>query len=134
MAILRAALAYFAVVFAVGFALGIVRVLALVPVVGERSAELMELPLMLAASVGAAHWICRRLRVPPRAAPRLAMGAIALCLLLAVEFTVVLQLRGLSIAQYLDARDPVSGGAYAATLLAFALAPWWLGRRDRRTV
>jgi ABC-type uncharacterized transport system permease subunit len=126
---LRAALAYFAIVFGVGFALGTLRVLWLLPALGERMAELTELPLMLLASALAARWVCARLRVPATARARLAMGAAALLLLLAVESTVVLALRGQTIAENLAQRDPVSGAAYALSLLAFALWPWWFGRR-----
>lgn len=129
--ILSAASAYFAAVFAVGFALGTLRVLVLVPMLGTRWAELVELPLMVAASVWLARRICRRLQVPSAAAPRFAVGALALLALLAVEFGLVLRLRGLGLDEYLAQRDPVSGTAYALSLLAFALAPWWVGRRDR---
>lgn len=52
---------YFALVFAVGFALGAVRVLWLVPRLGERAAELLEAPFMLAASFFFARWVVRRL-------------------------------------------------------------------------
>lgn len=124
-----AACAYFAIVFAIGFALGVPRVLWLVPLLGERVAELAELPLMLLASALAARWTCQRLRVPPRAAARLAMGGIALGLLLAVEFTVVLALRGQTIGESLAARDPVSGTGYLLSLVAFSLWPAWFGRR-----
>jgi hypothetical protein len=129
MTTLRAAFAYFAIVFTVGFALGIVRVTWLVPALGGRWAELLELPLMVAASAVAARWVCARLHVPARPGARLAMGGLALALLLAVEFTLVLWLRGETIAANLAGRDPVSGSAYALALLAFALAPWWFGRR-----
>jgi len=40
------------------------------------------------------------------------MGCVALGLLLAAEFTLVLWLRGLSISEYLASRDPVSGTVY----------------------
>lgn len=127
------AFAYFAIVFAVGFALGVPRVLWLAPALGERAAELVELPLMLLASALAARWTCARLRVPPAAGARLAMGGIALALLLSVEFSVALALRGQTIAENLASRDPVAGAAYALSLLAFALWPWWFGRRDAAT-
>jgi hypothetical protein len=130
MPVIGAAFAYFAIVFAVGFALGALRVAAVAPALGARWAELAEMPLMLAASALAARWACARLRVPPRAGPRLAMGMLALALLLATEFTVVLALRGQTIADNLATRDPVSGVAYALSLLAYALFPWWFGRRD----
>jgi hypothetical protein len=132
MRILPAALAYFAIVFAIGFALGTLRVLWLLPAFGERTAELAELPLMLIASALAARWTCARLRVPASRTARLAMGGVALLLLLGVEFTVVLALRGQTIAENLASRDPVSGAAYALSLLAFALWPWWFARGDPR--
>lgn len=127
-----AAFAYFAIVFAVGFALGVLRVGWLVPALGTRWAELLELPLMVAASAFAARWACARLRVPPDPRTRLVMGATALAILLAVEFSMVLALRGQTIAGNLASRDPVSGTAYALALLAFGLFPWWFGRRQAR--
>jgi hypothetical protein len=130
MTAIGAAFVYFAIVFAVGFALGVLRVGWLVPALGARWAELLELPLMVAASVFAARWTCARLRVPQTPGPRLSMGALALALLLAMEFTLVLTLRGQTIAENLASRDPVSGTGYALSLLAFALFPWWFGRRD----
>ncbi len=47
MQILRAAVFYFLLVFGAGFLLGIGRVLLIVPLLGERTAELLEMPLML---------------------------------------------------------------------------------------
>lgn len=41
-----AGLAYFAVVFAAGFALGVLRVLFAMPILGETVAVLFELPVM----------------------------------------------------------------------------------------
>jgi hypothetical protein len=126
---LRAGLLYFAAVFAVGFVLGTVRVLWAVPRFGPRGAELMEMPLMLVAIVLAALWGVRWLAVSPRQWVRLSMGLVALGCLLLTEFTVVLQLQGLSIAEYVANRDPVSGTAYILMLVLFALMPWLLARR-----
>jgi hypothetical protein len=131
MQIVKAALLYYAIVFGCGFALGVVRTLWLVPAVGARIAELCELPLMMAISVLAAAWVTRRLAVPRHAGPRLAMGGIALALLLAFEFGLVLQLRGVTFAEYFATRDPVSGSAYAMSLVLFGLAPWLLARLGR---
>ncbi len=55
------AASYFVAVFAVGFGLGVLRVTLVVPALGERLAELAEMPFMIAASVFFAwrfvrHW------------------------------------------------------------------------------
>ena len=52
---LLAGAAYFAVVFATGFALGVVRVLVTAPRLGETGAVLLEVPIILAASWFAAR-------------------------------------------------------------------------------
>jgi len=117
---------YFALVFSVGFLLGIVRVLALVPLVGERWAELAEMPLMLLAIIVAARFVVRRFPAPQRAS-YLVSGGIALLLLVVVELSVVLAIRGLSISQYFAERDPVAGSVYVVMLVVFAVMPWLLG-------
>lgn len=116
--------AYFASVFLLGFGLGILRTLWLEPVLGVRWAELVELPVMLVAIYFVARWIARRFSLATR--PVLvgfALGAVGLSLLLVAELTVVLSLRGLTVAQYVAGRDPVSGTAYALSLLLFAAMP-----------
>lgn len=122
-------LVYFAMVLAVGFFLGTMRVLWLVPAVGERTAEFIEAPLMLLAIALAARFVVRRFPGPGDAGFLLS-GAGALALLLSVEFTVVLTLRGLTISEYLAQRDPVAGALYVFLLAVFALAPWFVARRS----
>lgn len=127
--IAAAGAAYFALAFAAGFVLGTIRVLALVPRVGERAAELIEAPLMLAVVVAAARFVVRRFVPGAPAAARLAVGLLGVALLLAVEFTVVLALRGLSPAEYFAGRDPVAGAVYVALLALFAAMPALVERR-----
>ena len=115
-------------VFTVGFMLGTIRTLWLVPLVGERMAELAEAPLMLAAIFYSARFVTRRFPAN-RAADHIASGLFALGLLLLVEFTVVLSLRGLSIREYLAERDSVAGAVYLVMLVLFAAMPWLVGRR-----
>ncbi len=57
------------------------------------------------------------------------MGCVALGLLRVAEFTLVRWLRGLSITEYLAARDPVSGTVYYLMLGGFAIMPFLVGRR-----
>ena len=118
----RAGLVYFASVFGVGFVLGTLRVLLLVPHLGPRMAELVELPVMVLASYVCARWVVRRF-APLSAAQRLGVGATALALLVVAELGVVVAIQGQGLAQYVAGRDPVSGTAYLASLVAFALMP-----------
>ena len=126
---MKAGALYFALVFGAGFALGTLRVLLVVPRLGARTAELIEAPLMLAVTFLAARWTVRRLAVPPRWVPRLAMGCFALALLLIAEFTLALGLRGLSLREYFATLDPVSGTVYYSLLVVFALMPLLVARR-----
>lgn len=125
---IQAAVLYFVLVFGVGFVLGTVRVLWIVPHFGTRWAELMEMPLMLAVSFITARWIVQRFAVPFTVFNRLGMGCIALALMLIAEFTLVLRLQGLSIGEYLATRDPVAGTVYYIMLGLFAIAPLLVSR------
>ena len=122
------AVVYFVAVFAVGFVLGALRVTLVVPALGERVAELCEMPFMIAASVLFAWQLVRRWRLG--IAPAAAGGVIALALLVGAELALVGFTRGVTIEQYVASRDPVAGIAYVAALIAFMLAPsgaaWWL--------
>lgn len=127
----RAALAYFALVFGAGFAFGAVRVPLLAPRVGERAAELVEMPFMLLAIVLAARWIVRRFALAGHGRAAWQVGLLALALLLGAEVALAAALRGQGPAQALLERDPVAGGAYYAALCAYAAMPAWLATRRR---
>lgn len=119
---------YFTLVFGAGFLLGVVRVTWVVPRVGERAAELLEAPIMLAVTVLAAKLVARRLAIPPTLAARLGVGCVALSLLVTAELALVLS-RGLTIGDYAASRDPVAGAVYLAMLVAFTMMPWFVARR-----
>ncbi|MBX7501512.1 hypothetical protein K3181_08660 [Qipengyuania sp. YG27] len=84
MTILRAALAYWAAIFALGFALGAMRVLWGAEALGETGFILVEVPVLLAASWFAARWLVRRHAVRSTGAAAL-MGALAFALLMGAE-------------------------------------------------
>jgi hypothetical protein len=121
---------YFAIVFAAGFVFGTVRVLWLVPRVGVRLAELTEVPLMLAVIFFAARWINRRFLTARGQSARLVVGVVAFALLLLAELILGMTLAGLTPREVFLNHDPVSGTVYYLSLGVFALAPWYLGRRD----
>ena len=131
MSTLRAALAYFTLVFGAGFLLGVARVLLLVPRLGARTAELLEMPVMLLVIVLAARWTGRRFEAARAVGGAWAVGLLALALLSGAEIALAAGLRGLSPAQALFDRDPVAGAAYALALLAYAAMPAWLASRGR---
>lgn len=85
-----AGLMYFAILFAVGFALGTVRVFVLLPrldtALGETIAVLIELPIILTISWVVCRWLVGRFMVAEGVAPRLLMGGLAFALLLSAEF------------------------------------------------
>ena len=126
--VLRASLVYFALTFSAGFVLGPLRILFLVPRVGARTAELIEMPVMIGITWLAARWVTWAFSVPPERGPRLSMGVMAGTLLLLTEFTLVLRLRGLTLEEYFATRDPVSGAAYYAALLLLMLMPLLVNR------
>jgi len=87
MEILRSGVLYFALVFGAGFVLGSIRILWVVPHLGTRMAELMETPIMFVVIIVAAGWVVRRFGLPSTTSIRLAMGCVALGLMLVAEFT-----------------------------------------------
>lgn len=127
--ILRVGLLYFSLVFAIGFVLGTIRTLWIVPNVGPKIAELMEMPVMLLVTILAARWVVRRLSFCGTPVGRLSVGVVALGLLLMAEFAVVVWIRELTIAQYLASRDPLTGSVYLVMLVAFAVMPLLVRRK-----
>ncbi|MCE9597583.1 MAG: hypothetical protein K8S54_06405 [Spirochaetia bacterium] len=80
----KAGLAYFAVVFFAGFVFGTIRVLLLIPHLGEVTAVCLELPIMIALSWFVCRSICRRFAVH-KLKHRAATGLLAFLFLMAAE-------------------------------------------------
>lgn len=122
-AALRAGIFYFAIVFMLGFALGTVRVLLIVPRFGETNAVLLELPVMMAFSWIACARLARRFAVPPGIAERLAMGGIAFALLMLGELGVSVWAFGRTVAEHVASFQTTSARLGLAAQIAFALFP-----------
>jgi len=106
-----AGLIYFLLVFAVGWVLGPIRGLREVPHLGRTTASLLEAPLMLMAMIVSARWVLRRLDVPYVLNTPVAIGLVALGILLGAEFTVDggrAVCRSKHLASYLSAHGLIS--------------------------
>ena len=122
-AMIRASFLYFALVMGAGFLLGSVRVLFVVPHLGERWAELAEMPIMAMVIFVAAGYILRRYPEVQTRGRALVVGFTALALSVSAELVLAVLLQSQSLAEYLASRDKISGSVYLVMLVAFALMP-----------
>lgn len=120
---IKAGMAYFFLAFGAGFVMGTIRVPFLVPRLGERVAELIEMPFMFIVIVLAARFITKRFALPATALVRLTTGFLALGLLIAAELLLAVAVQDRSLGDYVSSRDPVSGSVYLAMLALFAVMP-----------
>jgi hypothetical protein len=126
--ICKASCLYFGLVFGAGFLFGAVRVPLLVPRLGVRVAELLEMPLMLLVVIIAARHVVRRFDLFLATGECVGIGLSALALMIGAELCLAALMQGRPLAQYIAGRDPVSGGAYLALLCLYAAMPWVIAR------
>lgn len=129
-----AGVVYFALVFGVGFVLGTLRVLFIVPRLGEFMAVIIELPIILTAAWIICDRISARLVVPRRWQTRLAMGAVAFVLLMLAELALSIALFGDTVAKHFAAyaaAPEAVGLAGQALFAAFPLIQIAISRGDR---
>lgn len=119
----RAGAVYFLAVFLAGFVLGTMRVLVLVPYMGEIAAVSLEIPLMLFISWVAAGRIISWLGVPALVMARLVMGGFAFALLMLAEFGLSLWLFDRSLAAHLAHYSTLAGAVGLTAQVVFALIP-----------
>jgi hypothetical protein len=122
----KAGLAYFLVVFAAGFAIGVLRVLFATPRLGETVAVLFELPFMLALSWLACRWLVTSFGVGPALSSRAAMGGVALVLLLAAEFGIASLAFERALADHLQYYRGLPTLLGLVGLIAFAAFPMFV--------
>ena len=119
---------WFAVIFALGFLLGPIRVLFLEPRLGPFGAVAMEAVPMLAAMIALAPRIARLFDVPAAWRPLLAMGVTGLVLTMVAETLLAALLRGRGIGFWLERVETPEGWIYLLLLAALALMPALRGR------
>jgi hypothetical protein len=84
-ALLRFAVYYALGMFALGFVLGTVRTLALLPLMGALAAVCIEVPVMLAASWWYSRWLLAKQSYPYHTVTLLRWGMVAFALLVGME-------------------------------------------------
>lgn len=104
-----AGLAYFAIVFAAGFALGTIRVVLLIPRIGATAAVLIELPVILTVSWIACSWLVTTFDVPHQSGPRLLMGGAAFLTLMCAELGLSVLAFGRTVPDHLDQYHTIHG-------------------------
>ncbi|MBX3329675.1 MAG: hypothetical protein KF722_04680 [Nitrospira sp.] len=127
--VLKAGTIYFLVAVGAEFVLEIIRLQVVALHVGERLAEMLEIPNVLLATIIGARWVVDRFTLPPLPGIRLSVGLVALVLLLIAEGTVILPLHGLSVTEYLAGQDSVVGIAPLGALGVFTVMPFLVGYR-----
>jgi predicted MPP superfamily phosphohydrolase len=125
---LIAATAYFLAVFALGFVLGTIRVIFIMPRFGELIATLAELPVMLMASYHICLWALNHWGVPPRGAIRWTMVPIFLVFLFTFEILFGLALFGRALSEQLAALATLAGALGLLAQVIAALLPVFVGK------
>ena len=126
---LQAGCTYFARAFAVGFLLGVLRTLVLVPRIGETMAVLIELPIIL----GVSWLICGHIlrRAPLSSGEAVVMGAAAFVLLMIAELSMSILLANRTFTAHLALDSDVAHLLGLAGQIAFALFPVLQAMRHR---
>jgi uncharacterized membrane protein len=133
LASIKAGFAYGLIVFAVGFGLGTIRVLLLVPQLGATIAVLLEAPIILATSWLVSRRCAERESVRVDLGARMLMGAIAFVTLLFAEIGVSVVVFGRSLAEHLAGYQSVPGVIGLAAQICFASFPFLQAEIHRRS-
>lgn len=118
--------AYGAGAFAIGFLLGMLRELVLIPAFGERAGHLIEFPLVTGLVAALGLWVGRR-----ASPPGILLGPGGVAVLVLLESTLALGVFGQTVPEYLAHYDLMQGALFPYGLAIMALAPI-LGKRSRR--
>ncbi len=122
MAVLGAAVLYFAIVFGVGFVLGPVRIFWLEPRFGKTIAAVCEAPFLLIAMGLAAVWVRNRFGLA-NTRGLIMVGVAALMLIILADTSLGFAMRGIAWADQISYLSTDAGRIYLALLMAFSAMP-----------
>jgi len=119
---------YFAIVFAVAFGLGALRVIWIAPALGALTATALEIPIVLAMSWWASARTTSWLAVPPKSADRALMGVVSFAFLMSAEIFLGTVAFGRSLSEQMSGYAQPAGVLGLAGQIAFAIVPWLQAR------
>jgi hypothetical protein len=115
--------AYFASVFAAGIILGAIRVMLVVPAIGDLAGVLLELPFLLGWSWIVCGWLLRRMARPVGLSERAVMGATGFMILMTAEVGLSILAEDRSLTTWFSQYRDTSALAGLFGQVAFALIP-----------
>ena len=118
----KAGALYAIIVFLIGFILGTIRVLLLIPRLGETNAVIVEAPIILAASWFVCRWCVDRLDVEPTVPARSLMGLVAFLVLMSFEVGLG-AVFGRTLVDQLATYRSIAGAIGLAAQMIFATFP-----------
>lgn len=120
---LVAGIAYFSIVFAIGFVLGTIRYVAAQYGWSESRMVFAEIPIMLAASWVLSGELVPRFSVPQQVGARVAMGGVAFALLMVAEVGVSILAFERTVLEHVRSYGSSRGMVGLLGQIAFALIP-----------
>ncbi|MBW4458945.1 MAG: hypothetical protein KME47_01690 [Nodosilinea sp. WJT8-NPBG4] len=120
---IRVGFLYFVAVFAIGFLLGTLRVLVLIPKLGELVSTFIELPILLSAAWLISDFLTTQFNVPSQWWVRLNMGIVAFGVLMAAELGLSVWLFGSTVQGHFAAYQSLPKTIGLAGQAVFALIP-----------
>jgi hypothetical protein len=120
----KAGILYTLGVFAVAFAVGVIRVTQLAPRVGDLMAVLCEAPVVLGFSWAISRWCIGRLKVDANSSVRIQMGVVAFVTLQLLELGVSVLAFGETPGGYFAKFATAPGLAGLIMQAGFAAIPW----------
>jgi hypothetical protein len=121
--------AYFSIVFAAAFALGVLRVMFVVPLVGNLLATLIELPFTLSISWFVCSWLVRTYGISTLG-QAVAVGAVAFALLMCAEAVGSILLFNSTLQNHIASYFTAAGALGLTGQVAFGAFPILIYRRN----
>ena len=121
---------YFLLLFALGFVLGTIRVLFVVPQIGQFLAVIAEVPVMLTAAFLICRWTVQRWHVPPKTAIRWGMVLWFLALLIVFETLLGIAIFGRMVGEQWAAFGAPPGIVGLLAQFVAALLPVFIGAHE----